>query len=122
MKRGKPLRRKTALRRVNHARLRARRARCFAEQSALARTMPCWTCGAPPPSDPSHLKTRGADGLDEHVIPQCRRCHRALHSEGIHSFFVKRGLDRHQLLDRMRALMALNTNTAWTTEAEGQTA
>jgi hypothetical protein len=52
----------------------------------------------------------------------CRRCHQELGSTGIHSFFVKRGLDRRQLLDRMRALVALNTNTARTTEAEGQTA
>jgi hypothetical protein len=107
-RRGKPLKRKTAMRRVRHDRIRARRAVQFGKQSAMARTLPCFTCGAPPPSDPSHLKTRGAGGLDEHVIPQCRKCHDALGWEGITSFFVKRGLDRHQLLARMRALVALS--------------
>lgn len=109
-KRSRPLARNTRIRAVNRTRLKARRAKQFAEQSALARTLPCFTCGAPPPSDPSHLKTRGAGGLDEHVIPQCRRCHIALGTEGIHSFFVKRGLDRHQLLSRMRALVALEAS------------
>ena len=112
LRRGKPLARKTAMRRVNHQRLRARRAVQFAEQSALARTLPCFTCGAPPPSDPSHLKTCGAGGVDDAVIPQCRLCHVQLGSEGIVSFFVKRGLDRHVLLDRMRALVAMGVRAA----------
>lgn len=107
LRRGRPLRRKTRLRAINRSRIKARRAKQFAEQSALARSLPCFTCGAPPPSDPSHLKTRGAGGTDLDVIPQCRRCHDSLGSEGIHSFFVKRGLDRHQLLARMRGLVAL---------------
>lgn len=107
LKRLTPLRRHVAVRRVNPARLAKRRALQFARQSELARTLPCFTCGAPPPSDPSHLKTRGAGGIDDCVIPQCRRCHDALGREGIHSFFVKRGLDREVLLNRMRALVAL---------------
>jgi hypothetical protein len=107
LRRGRPLRRKTRLRTLNRTRIKARRAKQFAEQSALARSLPCFTCGAPPPSDPSHLKTRGAGGTDCDVIPMCRRCHDDLGSTGIHSFFVKRGLDRHQLLARMRGLVAL---------------
>jgi hypothetical protein len=65
------------------------------------------TCGAPPPSDPSHLKTRGAGGKDDAVIAQCRACHIALGQEGRFSFFVKRGLDADALLTKMRALVAL---------------
>lgn len=113
MKRGTPLRRLTplrrhvAVRRVNPARLRKRREVQFARQSELARRLPCFTCGAPPPSDPSHIKSRGADGKDDAVIPQCRPCHRAFHSEGRFSFFTKRGLDPEVLLNRMRALVAL---------------
>lgn len=109
MKRGRPLARRTRLRAVNRTRIKTRRAKQFAEQSALARTLPCFTCGAAPPSDPSHLTSRGAGGLDDAVIPQCRRCHSALHSEGRYSFFIKRGLDPQQLLSRMRALVALES-------------
>ncbi len=108
----KPLARRTRLRRVRHDRIRALRAKQFGAHSALARRLPCFTCGAPPPSDPSHLKTRGAGGLDCDVIPQCRRCHIELGSEGITSFFVKRGLDRGTLLLRMSALVALGMRAA----------
>lgn len=102
-----PLRRHVAVRRVNPARLRKRREIQFARQSALARTLPCCSCGAPPPSDPSHLKTRGSGGLDECVVPQCRRCHIALGNEGRHSFWQKRGLDPQRILEQMRAMVAL---------------
>lgn len=107
LKRGASLRRRTRLRPVNRVRMAKRRALCFARQSELARSLPCFTCGAPPPSDPSHLKSRGADGKDDAVIPQCRPCHRAFHSEGRFSFFTKRGLDPEVLLQRMRAMVAL---------------
>jgi hypothetical protein len=103
----KPLVRRTKLRAVNRKRLAARRKLQFAEQSALARTLPCCSCGAPPPSDPSHLTTRGAGGLDDVVVPQCRRCHDDLGREGRHSFWQKRGLDPAVILQRMRALVAL---------------
>lgn len=114
MKRSSPLRRttrlvrRTRIRAVNRVRIAKRRAVQFAEQSALARTLPCCSCGASPPSDPSHVgHTRGAGGLDCDVVPQCRRCHDALGSEGRHSFWQKRGLDPAVILTRMRALVAL---------------
>ncbi len=103
----KPLSRRTRLQPVNRKRLAARRKLQFAEQSALARTLPCCSCGAPPPSDPSHLTTRGAGGLDDVVVPQCRRCHDALGREGRYSFWAKRGLAPAVILQRMRALVAL---------------
>lgn len=41
--------------------------------------LPCDTCGAPPPSDPSHInnysKGIGTKSPDPWAIPQCRRCH-----------------------------------------------
>jgi hypothetical protein len=42
------------------------------------RTLPCDTCGAPPPSDPSHVnsfKGLGTKSPDPFAIPECRRCH-----------------------------------------------
>lgn len=46
---------------------------------AWLRTLPCDTCQAPPPSDPSHLdnafKGPGTKSPDTFAIPQCRVCH-----------------------------------------------
>lgn len=42
------------------------------------RTLPCDSCGARPPSDPSHVNSfKGAStkSPDPWAIPQCRRCH-----------------------------------------------
>lgn len=43
------------------------------------KTLPCDSCGAPPPSDPSHLdnhhKGLGTKTPDLFAIPECRRCH-----------------------------------------------
>ncbi len=42
------------------------------------RTLPCASCGAPPPSDPSHVdsfKGQGTKSPDPFAIPECRRCH-----------------------------------------------
>ena len=47
---------------------------------AWLRTLPCDTCGAPPPSDPSHInsfKGQGTKSPDVWAIPQCRKCHEA---------------------------------------------
>lgn len=48
---------------------------------AWLRTLPCDTCRAPAPSDPSHLdncfKGPGTKSPDLFAIPQCRRCHEA---------------------------------------------
>jgi hypothetical protein len=50
-----------------------------AKYIAWVKTLDCDTCGAPGPSDPSHLdnyfKGTGTKGSDLWVIPQCRRCH-----------------------------------------------
>lgn len=43
------------------------------------KTLPCDTCGAPPPSDPSHLnawKGMGTKSPDLFAIPECRECNR----------------------------------------------
>ena len=53
---------------------------------AWVRTLPCYTCEAPPPSDPHHIKGVGkfsGTGLkapDVLTIPLCRRCHEHIHS------------------------------------------
>lgn len=46
---------------------------------AWLRAMPCDTCGAPPPSEASHLdnenKGHGTKCPDLWAIPECRKCH-----------------------------------------------
>ena len=42
------------------------------------KTLPCAKCGAPPPSDPSHLnsfKGTATKSPDPWAIPECRQCH-----------------------------------------------
>lgn len=48
------------------------------------RHMPCAACGARP-SDPDHVKTRGAGGGDErwNLIPLCRQHHMERHKQGL---------------------------------------
>ena len=88
LKRGKPLTRKTRLARtraslerkgrinpVNRKRRKKAYARNFGDYADVIRGLPCDTCGAPPPSDPSHAKSRGAGGSRRHLVPQCRVCH-----------------------------------------------
>lgn len=99
LRRKKPLRRKTPLQRytplerhtplkpVNHARRKRRRKECFGPQAKLARTLPCCVCKRRPPSDPAHVRSRGAGGKDRgNVIPLCRTCHDRQGSMGIKSF------------------------------------
>lgn len=82
MKRGGRIERRTRLKPVNEARLAARRARQFGPQAELCRKLPCCACKAPPPSDPEHVRTRGAGGLDADTIPLCRSCHELRHQHG----------------------------------------
>jgi hypothetical protein len=49
------------------------------------KTLPCATCSAPSPCDPSHLngyKGQGTKSPDLFIIPQCRRCHEAYEHDG----------------------------------------
>lgn len=52
------------------------------------RKQPCCNCNAAAPSDPNHIKTRGAGGKNElwNLIPMCRRCHTLWHDMGWYSF------------------------------------
>lgn len=58
---------------------------------AKIRVMPCVVCRANPPSDPSHIRSRGAGGPDEswNVFAMCRSCHGEWHSFGWVKFLEK---------------------------------
>lgn len=52
---------------------------------AWIRKLDCDTCGAPGPSDPSHLnsyKSMGSKSAFTFTIPECRRCHEVYERQG----------------------------------------
>lgn len=62
-------------------------------QSDYCRAAPCFACGAPPPSDPEHVRPRGSGGKDRDTAPLCRTCHGFRHARGVAA------LDRRYLVD-----------------------
>lgn len=54
------------------------------------KTLPCVICGRTP-TDPDHVKTRGAGGGDQlsNINPLCRACHITRHTIGIKTFLNK---------------------------------
>ena len=58
----------------------------FGRRAEWIRSQACATCMAPPRSECSHVKSRGAGGTADDQIPQCQRCHRELHDLGRMTF------------------------------------
>ena len=58
---------------------------------------PCCICGAPPPSDPAHIRiglfAKGMKPHDRHATPLCRTCHDRQHSQNEALFWQSYGLD-----------------------------
>lgn len=79
MIRRSPLRRGRPLRRINPGRAAARRRRDFGPQAEWAVDQPCAVCGEPAPSEPSHVRSRGAGGRAADIVPMCHRCHTHWH-------------------------------------------
>ena len=73
---------RTRLRRRNAARIDARRKTQFGVQADLCRQLRCCECFARAPSDPEHVRTRGAGGKDRDTVPLCRTCHQLRHQHG----------------------------------------
>jgi len=67
----------------------------------LRRNEPCCVCGKKPPSDPSHVISRGAGGPDFlfNVAPHCRACHIKFHALGRYTFTNKYPTFKKWLLD-----------------------
>jgi hypothetical protein len=74
------LRRETPLAPVNRERKAKRYARDFGAHADWIRSLPCDLCGARPPSDPHHARSRGAGGTARHLVPTCRTCHTEIHA------------------------------------------
>lgn len=83
----------TRLRRVDPERAAARRADAFGPCAAMARLLPCAICRRPPPSEPAHVRSRGAGGKDRgNVWPGCSLHHRLQHDLGIATFEDRYGV------------------------------
>ena len=108
MKRSKPLERRTPLeaneplKRTTPLRQRnpERRARLHDEQfgpEAFQKWVRAQTCCVPDcggwPPELAHVKSRGAGGTWEDIVPLCTRHHREQHDMGIASFQERYGFD-----------------------------
>jgi hypothetical protein len=61
---------------VNKPRMKQRREEAFGDCARMSRLLPCLVCDRPPPSDPAHVRARGAGGKDAgNVVPLCRKHH-----------------------------------------------
>lgn len=87
-----PLYRRTPLRRRNLKRLARLRAKTFGPQAARCRELPCCVCDRAP-SEPHHVRSRGAGGTDADCVALCRACHDEVHRIGIDSFGERHGVD-----------------------------
>ena len=112
LKRTTRLERKTRVRPVNTERRAALRAEQFGHQAERCRIMDCCACGRRGPSDPAHLRSRGAGGRDHgNIVPLCRTCHSMQHAIGIKTFQARVAVD----------LLAVAWAIAAQLEAEGVT-
>ena len=85
---------RTAVNKKNSPRLEERRAEEFGPQAQACRDIGiCCCCGTEGPTDPHHLKTRGAGGKDRDTIPLARACHRRLHATGPLRFWQEAAID-----------------------------
>ncbi len=77
----------------NEERCEARRARDFGPLAGYVIEQPCCRCLAPAPSEPAHVRSRGAGGHshldngDPNIIPFCRTCHQLQHDKGWSAVF-----------------------------------
>lgn len=106
MKRGKPLKRSGWLRRLTPLKQfnRKRRARLYAKQfgehAETIRELPCCVCGARP-SDPAHVRSRGAGGTAKDLVPLCRWHHRECHDQGITTFESRHNVDLRSIAEKL---------------------
>lgn len=81
--------RRRPVRKVNPKRKAKRYEVAFGAKADWIREMACGICFAPGPSDPHHVKTRGAGGTSADLVPLCRRCHGEGHAIGWTGFLVE---------------------------------
>lgn len=69
---------------------------------AAVRGFRCAACGKEPPSDPAHVRSRGAGGPDEpwNLLPLCRNHHQEQHKRGWVTFSFRFPSVAFDLIDK----------------------
>ncbi len=74
----------------------------FGEEAKTVRALPCLAAGCNAcPSEPAHVKSRGAGGGRFDIVPLCHAHHREQHSRGVRTFAKIYGLDLRAEADRI---------------------
>jgi hypothetical protein len=86
---------RSPLRRVNPERAAKRREEQFGPEAEVVRWMNCCLprCRARPPSDPHHVRSRGAGGTAKDLVPLCHAHHVEVHAAGRRTFEEAHGVD-----------------------------
>ena len=74
----------------------------YGSQDRLLRikATPCAVCGELP-SENHHVRSKGAGGTWENVVPLCARHHRAFHDLGYYTFSNRYGIDLAEVAERL---------------------
>lgn len=121
----RPMTRKTAIRRVNWARLKARHARDFGPAADIVRAQPCCICSwwsrmQTSPTEAHHEPPRSVGGRSGDLVPLCSEHHSERHTIGVDTFWDRAGIDWQRVRDGMRALVALQQPGDWKTSPEAE--
>ena len=86
------LRRLTPLRKVNSHRRRTRHAEAFGDKAHWIRSQPCVICGDRH-TQAAHVRSRGAGGKADVLVPLCVQHHTEQHTVGIRTFESRHNVD-----------------------------
>ena len=104
--------RRTRLRKVNVARIRARRAKAFGAQAGLCRRSRCCVPGCESVDIHAHHEPpRSVGGLDSDTVPLCVVHHSERHTLGLRRFEERYGVRLVLEASTMRGLVALGEHS-----------
>lgn len=95
--------------------MKARREVQFSDKAAWIRTLPCEACksmGYEPQlarTEACHVKSRGAGGTSEHLIPLCTFHHGSQHVLGIKTFEERFGISLTEMAAHLETLWQMET-------------
>lgn len=108
--------RRKPVKKVNKERKAKLRMAAFSDCARLARLLPCCvpSCRQPPPSDPAHVRSRGAGGKDRaNVVSLCRLHHNQAHQIGVETFQSRHNFSLEVVAGRVAELVDAHTCEEW---------